>query len=65
MYSSLTTTTKRPGFCVSSEEQETLSPQPMIGTVVEVSLYVHRNRSFISDGSPGHPTRLSHSFPEL
>ena len=25
-------------------------------------LYVHRNRRFIRDGSPGRPPRLSHSF---
>ena len=29
--------------------------------VVEVLLYVHRNRRFIMDGSPGRPPRLSHS----
>ena len=29
--------------------------------VVEVLLYVHRNRSLIRDGSPGRPPRLSHS----
>ena len=29
--------------------------------MVEVLLYVHRNRRFISDGSPGRPLRLSHS----
>ena len=29
--------------------------------VVEVLLYVHRNRRFIRDGSPGRPSRLSHS----
>ena len=29
--------------------------------VVEVLLYVHRNRRFIMDGSPGCPPRLSHS----
>ena len=28
---------------------------------VEVLLYVHRNRRFIRDGSPGRPPRLSHS----
>ena len=27
----------------------------------EVSLYVHRNRRLIRDGSPGRPPRLSHS----
>ena len=27
----------------------------------EVLLYVHRNRSFIRNGSPGRPSRLSHS----
>ena len=30
--------------------------------VVEVLLYVHRNRRFIRDGSPGRPPRLSHSY---
>ena len=30
-------------------------------TVIEVLLYVHRNRRFIMDGSPGRPPRLSHS----
>ena len=30
--------------------------------VVELLLYVHRNRMFIRDGSPGRPPRLSHSF---
>ena len=29
--------------------------------LVEVLLYVHRNRKFIRDGSPGSPPRLSHS----
>ena len=29
--------------------------------VAEVLLYVHRNRRFIRDGSPGRPPRLSHS----
>ena len=29
--------------------------------VVEVMLYVHRNRRLIKDGSPGRPPRLSHS----
>ena len=29
--------------------------------MVEVLLYVHRNRRFIRDGSPGRPPRLSHS----
>ena len=40
--------------------------------LVEVLLYVHRNRRFIRDGSPGRPPRLSHSswalkmmWPEL
>ena len=31
------------------------------GVVVEVLLYVHRNRRFIRDGNPGRPPRLSHS----
>ena len=30
--------------------------------VVEVLLYVHRNRRLLRDGSPGRPRRLSHSF---
>ena len=29
--------------------------------VVEILLYVHRNRRLIRDGSPGRPPRLSHS----
>ena len=29
--------------------------------LVEVLPYVHRNRRFIRDGSPGRPPRLSHS----
>ena len=29
--------------------------------LVEVLLYIHRNRRFIRDGSPGRPPRLSHS----
>ena len=32
-----------------------------VGWLVEVLLYVHRNRRFIRDGSPGRPPRLSHS----
>ena len=32
--------------------------------MVEVLLYVHRNRRFIRDGSPGRPPRLSHSCVE-
>ena len=32
---------------------------------VEVFLYVHRNRRFIRDGSPGRPPRLSHGSSEL
>ena len=31
------------------------------GFVVELLLYVHRNRRFIRDGSPGRPPPLSHS----
>ena len=30
-------------------------------SMAEVLLYVHRNRWFIRDGSPGRPPRLSHS----
>ena len=33
--------------------------------VVEVLLYVHRNRSLIRDGSPGRPPRLSYSSQVL
>ena len=33
--------------------------------LVEVLLYVHRNRRFIRDGSPGRPPRLSHSSRAL
>ena len=32
-----------------------------LGWLVEVLLYVHRNRRLIRDGSPGRPPRLSHS----
>ena len=35
--------------------------QEVTKVVVEVLLYVHRNRRFIRDGSPGQPPRLSHS----
>ena len=31
----------------------------LLDEVAEVLLYVHRNRRFIRDGSPGHPPRLS------
>ena len=34
----------------------------LVGWLVEVLLYVHRNRRFIRGGSPGRPPRLSHSF---
>ena len=34
---------------------------PIADVAVEVLLYVHRNRSFIRDGSQGRPPRLSHS----
>ena len=33
----------------------------VVVVVVEVLLYVHRNRRFIRDGNPGRPPRLSHS----
>ena len=33
----------------------------VVVVVVEVLLYVHRNRRFIRHGSPGRPPRLSHS----
>ena len=33
----------------------------ILNEVVEELLYVHRNRRFIRDGSPGRPPRLSHS----
>ena len=36
-------------------------PAPIVVVVVEVLLYVHRNRRFIRDGSSGRPPRLSHS----
>ena len=32
-----------------------------VGPLTEVLLYVHRNRRFIRDGSPGRPLLLSHS----
>ena len=37
------------------------APELWIWHVVEVLLYVHTNRRFIRDGSPGRPPRLSHS----
>ena len=33
--------------------------------LVEVLLYVHRNRRFIRDGNPGRPPRLSHGSRAL
>ena len=36
-------------------------PRRHFWIVVKVLLYVHRNRRFIRDGSPGRPPRLSHS----
>ena len=33
--------------------------------LAEVSLYIHRNRRLIRDGSPGQPPRLSHSSRAL
>ena len=33
----------------------------VVVVVVEVLLYVHRNRRLIRDGSPGRPPRPSHS----
>ena len=33
----------------------------LIHGLVEVLLYVHRNRMFIRDGCPGRPPRLSHT----
>ena len=36
-------------------------PRRHVWIVVKVLLYVHRNRRFITDGSPGRPPRLSHS----
>ena len=40
-----------------------VSPEAQMQTLlmVEVLLYVHRNRRLIRDGSPGQPPRLSHS----
>ena len=37
------------------------SSSVLLYVVVEVLFYVHRNRRFIRDGSPGRPPRLSHS----
>ena len=34
---------------------------PLAVAAVQVSLYVHRNRSLIRDGNPGRPPRLSHN----
>ena len=60
-------------FCVESHTLcLVVSPLVVCGNVytdsklcgwlmVEVLLYVHRNRRFISGGSPGRPPRLSHS----
>ena len=45
-------------FCFKSSQLKVLI---LIHVVVEVLPYVHRNRRFIRDGSPGRPPRLSHS----
>ena len=39
-----------------------LCKKPGSASVAEVSLYVHRHRRFIRDGSPGRPPPLSHSW---
>ena len=44
-------------FCFKSSQLKVLI---LIHVVVEVLPYVHRNRRFIRDGSPGRPPRLSH-----
>ena len=36
-----------------------------VARLVEVLLYVRRNRRFIWDGKPGRPPRLSHTAPDL
>ena len=36
-----------------------------VHVVFEVLLYVHRNRRFITEGSPGRPPRLSHGSRAL
>ena len=38
---------------------------PTRPSLVQVLLYVHRNRGLIRNGSPGRPPRLSHSSPAL
>ena len=43
------------GFTVHSDQEDTTC------TLVEVLLYVHRNRRFIRDGRPGRAPRLSHN----
>ena len=45
-----------PGHCIYQGMSDTL-----VVVVVEVLLYVHRNRRLIRDGGPGRPLRLSHS----
>ena len=44
-----------------SERRDELFVLSMCWWLVEVLLYVHRNRRFIRDGSPGRPSRLSYS----
>ena len=46
---------------LSHSEHRFPAPCRKLLGVVEVLLYVHRNRRFIRDGSPGRPPRLSHS----
>ena len=43
------------------QSQSTFAYRSTVVVVAEVLLYVHRNRRFIRDGSPGRPPRLSHS----
>ena len=49
---------KRSCWCNQTQQPPFTSD---VRTVVEVLLYVHRNRRLIRDGSPGRPPRLSHS----
>ena len=49
-----------PSHRASMHEQHSAPRQPKM-KLVEVLLYVHRNRRLIRDWSPGRPPRLSHS----
>ena len=51
----------RPLFTKLAQHINTYNARIYILFVVEVLLYVHRNRRLIRDGSPGRPPRPSHS----